>query len=70
MDLQHHLGGFFLIHREELLQHEHDEIHRGEIVVEQDHLKTAGRTDLGAYRFKQGIAADMLVWCFISGHDL
>ncbi len=36
--MQHYLCGAFAVHREECFQNHDDEIHRGEIVVENDHL--------------------------------
>ena len=39
MDFEHDLGGTFAVFAEKLLQNHHHELHRGEIVVEHQHLK-------------------------------
>ena len=39
MDFEHDLGGTFAVFTEKLLQNHHHELHRGEIVVEHQHLE-------------------------------
>lgn len=39
VDVEHHLYGALLVHAEEGPQHLDDEIHRGEIVIHQQHLE-------------------------------
>lgn len=36
VDVKHHLSGFFLAHAEKVLQHDDDEIHGSEIIIQQD----------------------------------
>ena len=43
VDLQHHVGGLLQAHRLELLQNLHHEVHRREIIVQQEHLVQRGR---------------------------
>lgn len=38
MDMQHHLGGTLQLQVEELLQHGHHEVHRGVVIIQQEHL--------------------------------
>ena len=38
VNMQHYLRGTFSIHREKCFQHHDDTVHRGEIVIEDDHL--------------------------------
>src|SRR5688572_21315643 len=46
MDFKHHLGGPFPGHAEELLQHQHDELHRRVIVVQQQNLEHRRKLEL------------------------
>lgn len=39
VDMQHDLGGLFLVHAEKDFQHEDDEFHGGEIIVQQKNLE-------------------------------
>src|SRR6185295_18610340 len=48
MHLQHHLGGPFPAHAEELLQHHHHKLHRRVVVVQQHDLEHRGRLQLAA----------------------
>ncbi len=38
MNMKHHLGGLFLIHPENLHQHQHHKFHGRVIIIEQEHL--------------------------------
>src|SRR4026209_2373087 len=52
MDLDRHLGRPLPGHAEELLQHQHDELHRRVVVVEQQYLVHRRKFDLRLFRFE------------------
>src|SRR5260221_6787848 len=52
MDFEHHLGRPLPGHAEELLQHQHDELHRRVVVVEQQYLVHRRKFDLRLFRFE------------------
>src|SRR5690606_4141366 len=54
VDVEHHLGGALQVHAEELLQHGHDEVHGGVVVVQQDHLVHRWRRDFRPAGIDQG----------------
>ena len=58
MYLEHDLRRSFLSHRKKSLQYVNDELHGGEIVVQQDHLVQLGRL---------GFAALQQVYVFLLG---
>ena len=52
VNLEHDLRCAFVTHTEVFLQDDHDEIHRGEIVVEQEHLVERGTANARAPGFQ------------------
>src|SRR3954447_1334372 len=55
MHLQHHLRGPFPAHAEELLQHHHNELHGGVVVVQQHDLEHRRRLQLAALGLQYGV---------------
>src|SRR5690606_31382332 len=64
MDVQHDLGRALQVQGEELLQDHHHEVHRGVVVIEQDHLVHRRRGDLRPAGVDQGA---VLVFVLVSG---
>src|SRR5580765_1797302 len=54
MHLQHHLGGAFPAHAEELLQHHHHKLHGGVVVVQQHDLEHRRRLQLAPLGLQYG----------------
>src|SRR5690349_16219211 len=55
MHLQHHLGGAFPAHPEELLQHHHYKLHGGVVVVQQHDLEHRRRLQLAPLGLQYGV---------------
>ncbi len=69
MHVQHHLYRLLLVEVEEATQHFNHEIHRGEVVVEQQYPKQGWSRHLRLGRFhRQSPAVIMFVFGFV-GHE-
>src|SRR5688500_1994330 len=68
MDVQHHLVGPPPVHREEHLQHFDDEIHRGEVVIEENDLIERRADDFGSGGVDGQAVIDLAFWTGFPGH--
>ena len=69
MDVEHDLSRPLAIESEECFQHDDDEIHRGEVVIEQDYLIQRRPHDLRARFLDRKAMAGFRVLVGFSGHE-
>ena len=63
MDLEHYARRAFAIHGKKFLQYANNEVHRGEIIVEEQYFVHAGWADTGLFGLQQRIVL------FPNGHE-
>lgn len=50
VDMQHHLGGFFPVHPEEMFENPHYKVHGSIVIVQQNNLVQRRRFERGLFR--------------------